>query len=38
VLEKAGFSLEAKLKDAFYKNENFEDAFIYSILKSNWLI
>jgi ribosomal-protein-alanine N-acetyltransferase len=33
VLEKAGFSLEAKLKDAFYKNKIFEDAFIYSILK-----
>jgi len=34
VLEKAGFNLEAKLKDAFYKNENFEDAYIYSILKN----
>lgn len=33
-LEKAGFNLEAKLKDAFYKNGNFEDAFIFSILKS----
>lgn len=35
VLEKSGFTLEARLKDAFYKNEIFEDALIYSRLKSS---
>ncbi len=32
VLEKAGFKLEACLKDSIYKNGKFEDELIYSIL------
>lgn len=34
VLEKAGFSLEARLKDAFYKNGQYLDELIYSVRKS----
>jgi len=34
VLEKAGFSLEATLKGAFYKNEMYEDELIYAVRRS----
>ena len=33
VLEKAGYKLEGKLRKAVYKDGNFSDQFIYSILK-----
>jgi len=34
VLEKAGFTLEARLTDTFYKNGEFKDELIYAIRKS----
>jgi [ribosomal protein S5]-alanine N-acetyltransferase len=36
VLEKAGLNLEAVLKKAFYKNENYVDVHIYSICRPDW--
>jgi len=33
VLEKAGYKLEGKLRKAVYKDDNFLDQYIYSILK-----
>jgi RimJ/RimL family protein N-acetyltransferase len=35
VLEKAGFTCEARLKNAVYKNSNYMDELIYAIRKDN---
>lgn len=34
VLEKCGLKLEARLKEAFYKNNQYEDELIYTIFRS----
>jgi [ribosomal protein S5]-alanine N-acetyltransferase len=37
VLEKAGFKLEYRLKDGFFKNNNFTDELIYSVLRDEFV-
>ena len=37
VLEKAGFILEAKLKNTIWKNDKFEDEWVYAVRRSGTL-